>query len=510
MKTMRHLLTWFVPGLLVFGFLATPSSEAQPGSLDPTLNAGTNIGAILSVAVQLDGKILIGGNPTAGRDTITFARLLPDGSVDPDFHTGTGVDGFVRRIVVQDDGRILIAGGFTRYDGVDSPGVARLNPDGTFDSSFSGGTGVNGSVHGLAVQPDGRILIGGDFLAVDGLARYQSARLFNDRLVDLSFAGPELTFTPGGSPAPGILDLLLLPDQRIIVAGAFGFVSGVEQPSVARLHPNGSLDTTFVPPFFSASIYSLARQRDGRILAVGDFWASPTLNLARLNVDGSLDQSFNPQLCCAADDPVGIAVAVQADGKILYAGTSHPAASYPLQAGLNRLNVDGTLDPTFQAGAGSELFGYVQAIALQADGKVLIGGGFITVNGTPRIGIARLNNDPAPGFIQFLSRHFRVLEEFGPATFTVVRTGGSLGTVSVNYTVRAGTAKPGQDFQPHSGRLVFADGETVKTLVVSIVDDALVEGDETIELQLSHPRGALLGEPAEAVLTIWENDRAPD
>ncbi|HEU0010326.1 MAG TPA: Calx-beta domain-containing protein [Verrucomicrobiae bacterium] len=499
------------PVCLVVGLLAAHRGAAQPGSLDPTFNAGTNIGAIFSVAVQLDGKILIGGAPTAGRDSITFARLLPDGSADPGFHTGAGVDGFVRRIVVQDDGHILIAGGFTRYDGVASPGVARLNPDGTFDASFTAGTGANGSVHGLAVQTDGRVIIGGDFLAVDGIARNQTARLFSDRLVDLSFAGPELAFVPGGPQAPGIFDLLLMPDGQVIVAGAFGSIGGVEQSSVARLQADGSLDTSFVPAFFSSTVYSLARQRDGRILATGDFWARPSVNLARLHPDGSLDEGFNPQLCCASDDPVGVAVAVQEDGRILYAGTSYPPGTYPPQTGLNRLNADGSLDPTFQAGAGFELEGYVQAIALQADGKVLIGGGFITVNGVPRIGIARLNNDPAPGFIQFLSRHFRVLEEFGPATFTVRRTGGSLGAVSVHYEVRAGTAKPGQDFQPRSGRIVFADGETVKTISVSVGDDALVEGDETIQLLLSHPRGgAQLADPAEAVLTIGENDREPD
>jgi uncharacterized delta-60 repeat protein len=511
MRTILPLFVRSASGCLLVGLLAVQCAAAQPGSLDPTFNAGTNIGAILSVAVQLDGKILIGGEPTTGRDDITFARLLPDGSADPGFHTGAGVNGFVRRIVVQDDGRILIAGGFTSYDGIASPGVARLNTDGTFDASFTAGTGVAGTVSGLAVQPDGRVIIGGDFLAVDGIARYQTARLFNDRNVDLSFAGPELAFAPGGPPPPGILDLLLLPNGKAIVGGAFGFIGGVEQSSVARLHTDGSLDTSFVPAFFSSTVYSLARQRDGKILATGDFWAHPGVNLARLHPDGALDENFNPELCCASDDPVGVAVAVQEDGRILYAGTSHPPGTDPPALGLVRLNADGTFDPTFQAGTGFELAGYVQAITLQADGKVLIGGGFITVNGVPRIGIARLNNDPAPGFIQFLSAQFRVLEESDAPTITVRRTGGSRGAVSVNYEVRAGTAQPGQDFLSRSGNITFADGETVKTFPVPIRDDELVEGDETIQLLLRHPRGgAQLGDPVEALLTIFENDRTPD
>jgi hypothetical protein len=81
----------------------------------------------------------------------------------------------------------------------------------------------------------------------------------------------------------------------------------------------------------------------------------------------------------------------------------------------------------------------------------------------------------------------------------------------VNYEVRGGTAKPGQDFLSRSGNITFADGETVKTFIVPIRDDLLVEGDETIQLLLRHPRdGAQLGDPVEALLTIFENDRTPD
>jgi Calx-beta domain/FG-GAP-like repeat/Bacterial Ig-like domain (group 2)/ASPIC and UnbV len=117
---------------------------------------------------------------------------------------------------------------------------------------------------------------------------------------------------------------------------------------------------------------------------------------------------------------------------------------------------------------------------------------------------------PQPGALQFSNATYSVNENQGTATITLTRTGGSAGSVSVNYATSNGTATAGSDYTTASGTLTFADGETTKTFAIPIIDDSLVEGNETVNLALSSPTGgATLGSLAAATLTIVDNDAAP-
>ena len=117
---------------------------------------------------------------------------------------------------------------------------------------------------------------------------------------------------------------------------------------------------------------------------------------------------------------------------------------------------------------------------------------------------------PQPGQLQLSAAAYSVAENGGSITVTVTRSGGSAGTVTVDYGSADGTATAGEDYQSASGTLSFLDGETERTFVVSILDDALVEGDEDLALLLSNPTGgATLGSPDTASLTIIENDSLP-
>src|SRR5262249_40773870 len=112
-----------------------------------------------------------------------------------------------------------------------------------------------------------------------------------------------------------------------------------------------------------------------------------------------------------------------------------------------------------------------------------------------------------PGALQFSSSSFSVNESGGAATVTVTRTGGSTGSVSVNYATSDGPATAGNDYVATSGTLTFADGEMSKTFTIPILDDMLVENNETFNLTLSNPTGgAALGSPATASVTIIDND----
>jgi len=152
------------------------------GSLDNSFNPGTGANAVTSVALQPDGKVIIGGGFTTVNDTARsgIARLNADGSLDSSFNPGTGVNGTVYSVASQPDGKVLMGGSFTSVNGTNRPNIARLNAEGSLDSSFNPGTGPNAKVSSIALQPNGKVLIGGDFSTVNGVVRLQVARLYGD------------------------------------------------------------------------------------------------------------------------------------------------------------------------------------------------------------------------------------------------------------------------------------------------------------------------------------------
>jgi uncharacterized delta-60 repeat protein len=367
----------------------TPAAVASTGVLDVGF-AATGSGAnstVHSVVFQDDGKILIGGGFTTydgvGRGSI--ARLnAADGSLDTSFNPGTGANGNVWSSAILGDGKILIGGGFTTYNGTARNRIARLNANGSLDTSFNPGSGANGTVHSLAVQPDGKILIGGAFTTYNGVARNRVARLNSDGSLDTSF----LSAGAGANGAVYVVSTQV--DGKIVIGGSFTSYNGVARNRIARLNADGSLDTSFLATGTGVSdwVWALAVQSDGKILIGGDFTSYngvPRRSIARLNTDGSLDTSF--VVGTAANDRVQ-GVAVQSDGKILVGGffTTFNGVARNRVA---RLNADGSLDTSFNPGTGAN--GNVWVVAVQAaDGKVVIGGDFTAYEGTARGRIARL------------------------------------------------------------------------------------------------------------------------
>src|SRR5439155_23409830 len=117
-----------------------------------------------------------------------IARINANGTVDNSFNPGTGPDRAVDAVALQPDGKVLIGGSFTNVNGTPRPRIARLNADGSLDPTFNAGTGADARVSAIAVQPDGNVLIAGDFLTVNGVLRSYVARLYGD------LARPALTF----------------------------------------------------------------------------------------------------------------------------------------------------------------------------------------------------------------------------------------------------------------------------------------------------------------------------
>jgi len=362
-----------------------------PGTLDTAFATGAGASsAVLSVAVQSDGKVLIGGNFTTYNGTSRgyVARLNSDGSLDTGFlATGAGASSAVLSVAVQSDGKILIGGYFWTYNGTSRWNVARLNSDGSLDTGFlATGVGANGDVDSVAVQSDGKVLIGGNFTTYNGTSRGRVARLNSDGSLDTTFA-------TGVGADSGLSSVAVQSDGKILIGGWFSTYNGINVVRVARLNSDGSLDTTFTTGAGanSSAVLSVAMQSDGKILIGGDFTAyngTARGRVARLNSDGSLDTGFLATGVGA--NSYMYSVAVQSDGKILIGG------AFTTYNGINRgyvarLNSDGSLDTTFTTGAGANLA--VNSVAVQSsDGKILIGGNFSTYNGTSRGFIARLWN----------------------------------------------------------------------------------------------------------------------
>jgi uncharacterized delta-60 repeat protein len=191
---------------------------------------------------QPNGKLIVAGDfstmNTVPRSRI--ARLEADGGLDNSFETSSVVTGAVQCVLLQADGKIIIGGDFIRVNGVDRGHIARLQSDGSLDSSFATGLGANGTVYSVASQLDGKILIGGGFTSVGGIARNRIARLNADGSLDL-------TFDPGTGADGPVYVVALTPDEHVMVGGDFTAINGLARRGIARLNPDDPIDIVFLP-----------------------------------------------------------------------------------------------------------------------------------------------------------------------------------------------------------------------------------------------------------------------
>lgn len=341
------------------------------------------------------------------------------GNVDLSFdlEAAHGPNATVRAIAVQPDGHALVGGYFTKVGQVERTYLARLKTDGTLDTGFDAkiGAGPNYFVYALKVQPDGKILVGGRFSSVDGKTKASLARLNPDGSLDTSF----LAKVKIGGPFPNVFALALQPDGKILVGGNFGEVNGESRNGIARLNADGSLDATFNPgkgTGYYRDVYSVAIQADGKILVGGNFRQFDNhdrQDLARLHPDGRLDLDFTTG---TSGRSVVNFVGVQPDGKIIVAGDFKSIAR-KMRPQIARLLPNGALDDSFNPGLGvanTASSGEIHAVAIQPDGKLVIGGRFSSVQGKSRDDIARLNADGS------VDRDFKPMSGTGAAENYVV------------------------------------------------------------------------------------------
>jgi uncharacterized delta-60 repeat protein len=479
------------------------TDDEKPGHVDFSFNPGEGAnGRVSAVAVQADGKILIGGDFTQVDGVVLqrLARLHVDGYLDTFMNPGDGANGSVMAIGVQPDGRIMIGGDFTQVNGAEYRRLARLNIDGTVDETFAPSSGLDKLVRALAVDSSGRILVGGAFGYAGSQPRQGLARLGPDGVLDSAF---------DPSVAGSVRAILLQADGRILVGGEFTSVSGVNRKYLARLNADGTLDSTFDPGAGpDGFVETLGIDTSGRIVIGGRFKlvnGKPRAGIARLDPTGSLDGGFDPG--DGASDAV-MALAIQPDGKILAAGAFTNFDGIPFNHYV-RLNPDGAIDSGFVVGSGAN--GVVRALTLQPDTAAVIGGDFSMVGDLPRHGVARVHGDDkfVQNLIQFSSSTYQVPEGGKSVTVHVFRSGDILLSATASFLTLEGSAKAGQNYVATNGTFSFGPGETSKSFQVAILPDGLAMGDLSFSLLLTNlPPGFVLGGQLTATVMILDQESA--
>ena len=361
--------------LLVCGFAALALQSSAQVPQPDFFSLAQSVQSLSALAVQPDGKIIAAGVNYIG-------RFDSEGVKDSVFNPT--VNNTVYCLALQPDGKILVGGEFTSLAGYSRSYLGRLNTNGTLDATFT--ATLNGRAQAVLLQPDGKVLVGGRmYVSPIGYTGYV-LRLNTNGTADSSFA------LPGGVFGP-VTSMALQEDGRLLIGGVFLTAGRTSRPHLARLGTNGSLDPDFNPGT-DGIVTALAVQADGRILLGGSFDAvagQSRTNLARLNPDGSLDDAFDPRVTGNSSATV-YSLAVQTDGSIALGGLFTAVGGQPRQ-NLARILADGTLDDGFTSGANN----YVYGLALQEDGRLIAAGDFGLLGGQARSRIGRLMSTAPAG-----------------------------------------------------------------------------------------------------------------
>jgi uncharacterized delta-60 repeat protein len=316
-------------------------------------------GTILQMWIQGDGKMVIVGNfdQVYGTPMNGVARLnaFPTGGLDPTFNNfGSGANGFVQRVWLDSGNKLVITGHFTAINGTPCGYFARLNYDGSVDSTFNtAGIGANDRIWTMFKRSDNTWMIFGAFQSVNDSTRQCMANLSSTGALNPQYA----SFTIANTLTSATVNAIQDSPQGLYVGGSFSGFGGKYHARMARLNFNGTVDPSFKSQM-DGIVRSIRTQSDGKLLVAGNFGNvlgyTPRTGLARFYLDGSLDRTFNPVVVKGDGSFADIyMVDREDDGKIVIAGdfAQIADADHVMQprTAVARLNSDGTLDPTFNA-----------------------------------------------------------------------------------------------------------------------------------------------------------------
>jgi uncharacterized delta-60 repeat protein len=509
--------------------LDASSYNRPPGNTDVTFTNGVTgmNGNVYSLVQQSSGSLIVGGDFTTVNGTVenNFARLNTDGSLDASgFLYGlSGANDAVYALANQTDDRIVLGGLFNTVNGVVRNRIARVMTDGTLDTSFNPGAGADGAVNAIAetfINGDRKLYVGGAFQYIQAVNQQFLARLNNDGSFDTGF-------NPGLGPNGVVYAVAAYPTNspnagQVLVGGAFTNINNFPVGYLARLNADGSVDTNFDAGLgVDGTVRSIVIQPDGGIVIGGDFtnaydtYYGPTeafasAHIARIYDDGYgysyVDPDFADALPTGPNGTVN-ALALQADQRIIVAG-EFTQANGVHRNNITRLMPDGSVDPTINFGDGAN--GAVYATLVQpTDQMIVLAGAFTQYNDAPQNHITRIygGSVTGAGAFQFTSAVYGVNENGLPATITIRRVGGTSGTNTVDFTTADDTAFAGTNYVNSSQTVVFPPGEVLETVPVPVIDDGVITPNLTVDLALSNAGpDAGLGDQTTATLYITNVD----
>ncbi|MFY8034158.1 MAG: T9SS type A sorting domain-containing protein [Flexibacteraceae bacterium] len=359
------------------------------GSIDTGFRTDNNlVQSVGKMTVQPNGKILVSGGSyvSNGRTYNQIYRLNENGTIDPSFYTGTGPNGWVKDVAVLPNNKIIIGGEFTRYNNISKNYLACLNADGSLDQSFGNGT-PNGRVNCILAKDNGKLLIGGAFSSYNNIAHNNFVGLNENGSLDT-------LFNAGAGANDEVTRIFIQPNNKLILIGQFTEFNNIPYLKMARLNESGSIDNTFnVVHSLNQGYLNLASisiLNDNKLLVTGNFinfGGTDRKYIVCLNPEGSINLNFNP--ISGVTSRIN-AVGLQNDGKIVIGGQFQSYNGIPSNY-LQRLHSNGSLDPSFEIGTGPN--NVIYDLIIQPDGKVIIAGSFSRFNNSIKIYIARLNVD---------------------------------------------------------------------------------------------------------------------
>lgn len=412
-----------------FGAITSPEAALAvaflplPDPVDPAFTVSPSLNKAPRVAVeQPDGKIIIGGDflvLNGGQAQFGLARLNPDGSLDTTFKPGAlDPTGYVQALAVQTDGKILVGGNFATINGVAAKNLARLNADGSFDHSFSSGVDPTSAspTRGILVTAGGKILVRH---AEPRLTRLNSDGSFDPLFIRAANSSEGIFL--------GLQAAALQADGKIVVAGATIAPGSNAVSGLRRLNADGSIDATFASLSLGKynNVRALRVLPDGRVMVVLSYnliplaWRDVVL---RFTPTGASDPTFSPLIY--SDDLVSAAIAPDGrtwlSAKYITAGNVDLAYRYSLV----RVNANGANDFTYSMGPGildaAGVSTFADFLLPLENGRLLVGGNFSKIQNTPRNYLAQLVEKPAGGAalpeIRMLSPRYLTVREGEPLT----------------------------------------------------------------------------------------------
>ncbi len=570
------------------------ADHVNDGSVDSTFSVGTGLdGQVYAIAVYptnsiYAGKVLVGGSfqHYNGIGVTNFVRLNVDGSMDTNFdnNLGVGPNGIVQSIAIQLDGNILVGGSFTSFNNTNAAYIVRLLSNGTIDPGFSGG--ANQAVQGIVIQPDNRILLVGQFSAADGVLRNGITRLLPTGATD-----PNINF---GSGANGDVDAMVIQptNNTIVIGGTFSEYDGQPDNNIVRIYggsETGSGQFQFTAANYyvheSGSFANITIQRTGGTSGTNadgsgddlvDFYTTnlPAINAATNGVNYRATNEI-------VDFPPGavfesVTIPVYDDGAIettnLLVGldlAGAPLGNVPT-ANLNIINDDNGVSfmtPPFYTVQKNTFSGIATIDIIRQGGTndTSTVDFLTTTNGTAVIGtdytptnevvtfapgvsdvqvqVAITNNNlvegnrtvdlaltnaslptmmlspsnavltiidttPSPGYLAFSTNSFFANKTDTNAYITIVRTNGTTGSVSGYVDVEPGSAVPTVNYVAPVQNPVpvsFSGGQNSDTIAVQLIPNSLVQGTVFFSVSLTNVSGAAVAAPTNATVSILNN-----